>query len=128
MQNTINKIMASNVGELHSDLANIKKKIKQNAINLINIYGEVECEKYSYIEVSTKGKFFITSNNIRVGGCLYYNKNEDYLDIAQYEYIDENITTDEEIGCFPFDELDIDIQISILDEIVKSYIPPQDLK
>lgn len=120
--------MASNVGELHSDLANLKKKIKQNAINLINIYGEKEDDNYPSIEISVRGKTFITSNDIRVGGCLYYNKNEDCLDITQYEYIDGNIATDDEIGCFPFDELDIDIQISILDEIVNSFIPPKDLK
>lgn len=126
MQKTINKIMASNVGELHSDLASLKKKIKQNAISLINVYGVKEDENYPTIEISVRGKTFITSNEIRVGGYLYYNKTEDYLDITQYEYIDGNIATDEEIGYFPFDELDLDTQIAILDEIVNSFIPPKD--
>lgn len=125
MEKTINKILISNVGELHSNLANLKKKIKENAINFIKIFGEPEFANHSSIRISKRDKTFITSNDIRVGGYLYYNKTEDYLDVTQYEYIDENIATDEEIGYFPFDELDVDLQISILDEIVHSYIPQE---
>lgn len=131
MQKTINKIMASNVGELHSDLANLKNKVKKNTIELIEVYGEEEIvgedNNYSLIEVSVRGRTFLSDDNVCVGGYIYYNKKEDSLTITQYEY-DENVSTDDEIGEFPFDELNLDTQIAILDEVVNSHIPPKDRK
>lgn len=120
--------MASNVGELHSDLANLKNKVKKTAISLIETYGEKEDDNYSSIEISVRGRTFLISNNTRVGGCLYYIKDEDTLEITEYDYIDENVCTDDEIGPYTFTELDLDTQILILDEIVNSFIPPQDRK
>ena len=121
MKHTINKILANNVGELHSDLANLKNKVKKTTIELIEVYGKKD-GLVTCLKISSKDRTFITNDNIRVGGYLSYGTLENYLEVTAYEFVDNAST----IGVIPFTELDLDTQLMILDEVVNSYVPFKD--
>ena len=106
----VNKIMMCDVAKLRKSFHTLKSDIAKTTINLIQTYGKEDLS----LDITKTGKKYIASNGTIVGDKIWFEH-----DAILISYFDGN--GKEFDDGYPFEELDLDLQLSILDGIIEIY-------
>ena len=119
----VRELALQEVGVFSRRYKDLQKDIERQAqVIALTLGDDIDDTNVYSVEISPNNdKTFITSNGTRVGGYLIYDRNNNSLEVQEFEYIDENIATSDVVGYWAFSEIDTDLQIKILEEIIKNY-------
>ena len=98
----------------------LKKDIKHQTKVALFTLGEYHptLDNVLQLEISPNDrKIFVTSDGTRIGGFLSYDRESKQIQVYELKPMNNEM-----IGYYDFDCVDIDIQISILKEIIKNYM------
>ena len=123
-ENVMKNLALKEVDAFSRRYKDLKKDIKHQAkIVALTLGNDIDDIDVYSVEISPKNeKTFVTSSGCLIGGYLIYDKKNRSLEVQEFESINENIATSNVIGYLPFDEIDTDLQVSILKEIVENYM------